>query len=407
MAYVDLKKLFFSQKDQYLEIYHNRFNSESTIHLPLSINNIPAFCVITPDILYLVTEIFRLNGQLFPLRKLLPEPALAQYRNTCLINEITLTNDIENVHSSRREISDLLNDLEQKDTRKRFRGLVNKYVMLLTNEERKLQTCQDIRSIFDEMVANEIQSDSPDCLPDGKIFRKDSVTVYSQTDKPIHHGVYPEANIIEMMEQSLQFLNDKSVNILLRISIFHYLFGYIHPFYDGNGRVSRFISSYLLADVLDPLVSFHLSLTLKNQLSAYYKAFETCNDARNLGDLTPFVLMFLDVIKQAIEELYADLHDRIQEWQYHQNLADKYFQNANSKVQNLVWYLIQASLFSEDGISTQDLLKCLKISTHSTLRRYLDLIPENMLKTKALQGNTKFYQLNLSILQNSQKNNPL
>ena len=396
MAYIDLKKLSFTQRDRYEEIYQNRFQSESAIHLPISIGNHPAFCLITPDVLSLVTEIFQLDRMLTPLRNLIPPTGLSQYRNTCLINEITLTNDIENVHSSRREISELLYDLEKNDHRKRFRGLVNKYLMLLDDEARTLQTCQDIRDIFDEMVSNEIQSDSPECMPDGKIFRKDSVTVYSQADRPIHQGVFPEAKIIEMMEQSLHFLNDDTVSPLLRISIFHYLFGYIHPFYDGNGRVSRFISSYLLSDILDPLVSFHLSLTMKNNISAYYKAFEICNDPRNLGDLTPFVLMFLGIIKKAAQELNSDLRDRISEWQYYQNLADKYFENAESQVKDLVWYLIQASLFSEDGISTPDLLKCLKISSRSTLRKYLDQIPKNMLRSKTLQGNTKFYQLHLN-----------
>lgn len=395
MAYIDLKRISFSQREQYQSIYQNRFYSESTIHLPLSINEHPAFCLVTPDILLLEANIFQLDRKLTSLRNQLPAPALSQYRNTCLINEITLTNDIENVHSSRREISDLLYDLEKKDSRKRFRGLVNKYVMLLSNSERTLQTCQDIRIIFDEMVANEIQSDSPENMPDGKIFRKDFVTVYSQSDKPIHQGVYPEAKVIEMMEQSLRFLNDNSVESLLRISAFHYLFGYIHPFYDGNGRVSRFISSCLLSDILDPLVSFHLSLTLKTNLFAYYKAFETCNDARNLGDLTPFVLMFLNIIQKAIEELYADLQERFSEWKYYEDLADKRFIEGETQVKDLVKYLIQASLFSEDGISTPELLKCLKISSRSTLRKYLEQIPENMLCTKTLQGNTKFYQLNL------------
>ena len=52
-----------------------------------------------------------------------------------------------------------------------------------------------------------------------------------------------EEKMIEAMEQALRFLEENPCDILYRISIFHYLLAYIHPFYDGNGRLGRFIYS--------------------------------------------------------------------------------------------------------------------------------------------------------------------
>lgn len=398
MAYTDLRKLFYADKTSYDEKYQQRFSSESAIHLSLQINENPAFLLITPEVLQLTMQIQRLNDQIAPLRNILPGKAFSQYRNTCLISEITLTNDIENVHSSRREISDLLNDLSQHDKRKRFRGLVNKYSMLLNNEARKLETCQDIRDIYDEMVSNEIRMDSPENLPDGQYFRTGSVTVYSGSDQPIHQGLNPETAIIEAMEQSLRFLNDSSIEILLRISIFHYLFGYIHPFYDGNGRVSRFISSYLLSGALDSIVSFHLSLTIKEQLTAYYKAFEICNDPRNRGDLTPFVLMFLHIIRDSIKELLSDLQSKIGEFHHYlQLIPDAFPQQRSQKIWELCSLLIQAALFSEDGIPTQDLLNSLEVS-RTTLASYFAKLPENLYAVSRT-SNTKYYKMDLYALE--------
>ena len=397
MAYEDLRKLSFSHREQHKNIYLSRFASDSSIHLSISIHGHPAFFLITPDILHLVSSILRWDQNLNKLRQILPGNALNQYKNTCLINEIMLTNDIENVHSSRREIGDLLFDLSLNDKRKRFGGLVNKYKMLLNDDPRELSTCQDIRDIFDELVSSEILEDEPANMPDGKYFRADSVTVYSKTQKPLHHGLQPESNIIETLEQSLQFLNNDSIEYLLRISVFHYLFGYIHPFYDGNGRVSRFISSYLLSGVLDPLVSFHLSLTIKNQLSAYYKAFEICNDPRNMGDLTPFIIMFLGIIRDSIKELYADLKAKIDEWMYYLNIAENTFNLAEKNIQILLSLLIQAALFSERGIPTSDLLDILDVS-RTTLTTYFKSIPRQLYKSKKLQ-NTKYYQADLKELE--------
>ena len=98
------------------------------------------------------------------------------------------------------------------------------------------------------------------------------------------------------MNQSLQFLYDESYEYLIRIAVFHYLFGYIHPFYDGNGRTSRLISSYLLSQRLNNLIGYRISYTIKEHITKYYEAFKVCNHVNNRGDLTPFEKMFFDFV---------------------------------------------------------------------------------------------------------------
>lgn len=46
---------------------------------------------------------------------ILPRRAISQYMDRCLIDEIVLTNGIEGVHSTRREIDDALEMLAEKD----------------------------------------------------------------------------------------------------------------------------------------------------------------------------------------------------------------------------------------------------------------------------------------------------
>ena len=65
-------------------------------------------------------------------------------------------------------------------------------------------------------------------------FRRKSVSVYSPHMKEIHRGISGETEIIACMEKALFILHNKSIPPLIRISVFHYLFGYIHPFYDGT-----------------------------------------------------------------------------------------------------------------------------------------------------------------------------
>lgn len=81
----------------------------------------------------------------------------------------------------------------------------------------------------------------------------------------------------------------------MRVSLFHYLLGYIHPFYDGNGRLSRFLTSNYLCDD-NPFLALSLSQHIYAHKEAYYKAFTITNDPRNRGDLTYFVLSFLKLL---------------------------------------------------------------------------------------------------------------
>ena len=72
------------------------------------------------------------------------------------------------------------------------------------------------------------------------------------------------------------------------------------------------------------------------------------------------------------------------------------------KYSSLYYYLLQASLLSEIGISTGELLKYLKLS-RPTLQKRLNNIDENNLLITEKRDSNKFYQLNLEELVNTLK----
>lgn len=79
-------------------------------------------------------------------------------------------------------------------------------------------------------------ADDPSHAPDGQFFRTGPVSVLDAAQRPIHHGVEPESKIIELMNRALAILGDSNISVLVRVSVFHFMFACIHPFYDGNGR---------------------------------------------------------------------------------------------------------------------------------------------------------------------------
>lgn len=401
MPYDDLRKIYYSDPKHYEDIYHMRYNSPYAQHIDFMINDNPAFLVVTPKIHSHMLSIYKLEKKILLACESLPGVALQQFFRRCLIDEIVLTNNIEGVHSTRREIDGILVNLEKQDKNMRFKGLVQKYLMLQSNTEIPLTTCEDVRKIYDDLVLYEITEDDPKNVPDGRIFRKDSVSVQSATQTEIHKGLYPESKIIDAMKKALLYLNDESVEPLYRISVFHYLLGYIHPFYDGNGRLNRFISSYLLSKELHPALGYRLSYTIRENLRKYYDGFKTCNDPKNLGDLTQFVQMFLEIIEESTAQLFSALEKRATRLKHYRGKI-KYLPNSdNLVVYDIYHFLIQAELFSDHGISTQELLDNTDLS-RVTLKKRLDEISElRLLKLIPYERDKrgKYYGINLEMVE--------
>lgn len=391
-----LYKLFHYDIEGYKKEYERRFNDENTIHLDISIGGNPAFICQTVDMYKTLLSIEQTDKKVDYLCRELPQIALNQFAQRCLIDEIVLTNNIEGIHSTRKEISQVLSNLSKEDRHKRFSGLVKKYLILMMTENINIDSCKSIRNIYNDIFYDEIKDSDPENLPDGKYFRKNSVSVYSATGKEIHRGLSPEKEIITTMNKALNLLKDENINILLRISVFHYLFGYIHPFYDGNGRTSRFISSSLLSKELNWLIGYRISYTIKENISEYYKSFEICNSGKNKGDLTPFVEMFLNIIDISEKQLYEALEKRNNMLRYYQSLIDTAICPGDKCIYNLYDYLIQASLFADNGISTHELEYYLDTS-YNTLRKKFKEIPENWI-IKIKQGRSCLYRLDLDKL---------
>lgn len=394
MEYKILSKLFYQSKEVFEETYRKRIESESTYHFKFKINNYNGFVVINHEILQKIEEIMRLDKLLLKQMNSIPVIALKQYTKRCLVDEIKMTNEIEGINSSRREINDILNAKDKGNNHKRFSGLVRKYEMLLNNEEIKLSSCQDIRELYNEFALEDVVEENVENEPDGEIFRKDPVSVLGIYGKSIHRGIYPESKIIETMSEALNVLNDDRYDFLIRVAVFHYMFGYIHPFYDGNGRTSRFISSYLLAQKFEFLLACRLSCTIKENVNAYYKAFNIVNDEKNRGDLTSFVITFLDILVKSVEGLCESLEERRTKLEFYRKIA-KSISAGDEKLFNVTYILIQNTLFGDEGIGVEEIYQILSQTIgKNKIRNSISLLKEKEILLVNKDGRREIFDIN-------------
>lgn len=395
MKYRLLSSIYYENIGTYETQYEQRYNSESTYRFNFSIGENKAFVVINNNILQLINSILKLDKQFTVKANDVPKIALKQYRKKCIIDEIKMTNDIEGVISTRKEINEILEDLSGKKKGNRLYGLVKKYEML-TEEEIVLSNCTDIRKIYDELVLNEVAKEDSTHIPDGAIFRKDPVYIRSKTGKTIHTGISPESKIIEVLTDCLGILRNENYNKFVSIAVFHYMFGYVHPFYDGNGRISRFISSYLLSRELHPIVSYRLSYVIKKNTDGYYKSFKTVNDEKNKGEITSFVEYFLDILVQSLEELCTSLDERVYKLEHFKKQISilSTLENMDNRVQIILSIIVQNTLFGENGLSVVELSEITDIGL-SKVRSSLILLEEKNLITAKRVSKRFVYDANL------------
>jgi len=275
VKFISLTKYFYQHtQKEYETEYIRRLEAPFTVHFNIPIhqynrkNAYPAFLCYTGEILRLVEKFYKTYEQFLYTVNTVPPVVLYQFTRLSIVEEVKSTNDIEGVRSTKKEIREII---EKKGTHyHRLQSVVHQYLELLGEEEIKFDTCQDIRNFYDDFTHQEITQENPQNRLDGSLFRKEPVQIQAATGKTIHQGLYPESRIIEALDQALRILHSEEYPLLIRLALFHYFFVYIHPFYDGNGRTDRFITSYFLSRQFHRLLAVRLSIYIKRNQSRYY-----------------------------------------------------------------------------------------------------------------------------------------
>ena len=403
MAYIPLYEIYYKQNNEWFPEYQKRFNNLFAKHLDITIkefNREKEFQLFYCHTEYIVTLQNKIMFDFLRLQKLfnlLPGAGIDQFLKSCIIEEIQSTNEIEGVRSTRQEIREAIFAQGKYNPDVRLWGIVNKYNKIINDENIKLKTCEDIRNLYDDFILDEIKRNNTSDIPDGNIFRKNSVDIVSGTQKTIHRGVYPESKIIDYMTKALQFLQDDSVSIFIRIAVFHYLFGYIHPFYDGNGRMSRFITSYFLSKNLHPTIALRLSVLIKQHKNDYYKLFENTNAQINCGDLTPFIIWSLEFIASAITSTCKLLFEKYELFSSLNQKLDEMLKNEDKTTKRVYNVLLQAAVFSDMGATSQEIVQTLKLSKRTIDARIKEIPNEILLADKT--SRPYHYKLRLSFFE--------
>lgn len=406
MDYIKLSKYFYiygAEKHQ-LE-YEQRFKNYAAYRTGLTIHpfrkgriekdEVELFFVHIPKLMALHEQVLENSLSIRQAVNELPPFAVEPYFQKLIVNEAQSNNEIEGVRSTKEELTNVLEHLnDTKNTsQKRFVGMMKTYQFI--DRLKPFTSIQDFRELYDQLVADEVPKKK---APDGEYFRKSGVTI-TDGSKITHRGLEPETKIIEKLKDLVHFLQSEDIPDLYKYFIAHYYYEYIHPFYDGNGRTGRLLLGSYVARKLERYSAITLSYTINNDKPKYYKALEMIADPFNKGDMTFYLMDMLELLIAGQKELLEDLLIVLAKSKRIQAYMDTldWIEEKDLKTLLHIMLDIEALATGMQPLSNMQLKEILNISSH-LLNKYMDELKERGI-VRIVRKRPKTYQIEETFLQ--------
>ena len=381
--YENLIKLYYKKKN-IEEEYIKRIENPATLITELKINPMKKgnkildkeyslFYVNLLEHTLLQEKIVKNSNKINYISNRLPTIAIKEIIMKILSNELYKTNKIEGIETVKSEIHSSLKDdrISNKKSNK-LDGIIKKYKDIMENnfeDTEHIDSLSSFRKIYDEMF--EDFEKSGNYKLDGKYFRKDIVKVINGLGNTIHIGVNGEEAIEKNIESLIEFMNIKDIPFLVKASISHFFFEYIHPFYDGNGRFGRYLLSLYLARKLDNLTAFSVSYSISRNLDDYYKSFVEVEDVTNYGEITFFVENILKTIKNGQEMIIELLNDSVMRFKHSMEILDELTKELSEKENIILQIYLQNYLFNDfEELTNVELTSIIGDLTQQTINKY-------------------------------------
>jgi Fic family protein len=206
----------------------------------------------------------------------------------------------------------------------------------------------------------------------------------------VHYIAPPRSQLENDMKLHLTYINKKSEpDPLIQAGVAHLQFIMIHPFDDGNGRIARAITDYILSAKYTHMMQI---VSLSKQISMDKKGYySTLEQAGKSGlDITAWLSWFLDTFAKSLHEskwTFNRILEKVHFWQKHRETP---LNNRQHKVLNR---LLDSGGKFEGGITTRKYAGMTKCSKVTASRDLSDLEEKNILWKRPGGGRSTSYEI--------------
>ena len=262
---------------------------------------------ITPEILRLIAEIDEFKGAWTALGRISPE-RLTALRRVATIESIGSSTRIEGAGLSNKEVERLLAGLDVKEFASRDEEEVAGYAQAMETVFAHWQDISLAENHIKQLHRDLLQYSSKDERHRGEYkTRNNNVEAFGPDGESL--GIVFETAtpfdtprlMAELVEWTQDNLEAEELHPLITIALFVVVFLEIHPFQDGNGRLSRILTTLLLLRASYAYVPYSsLESIIEQSKDTYYLNLrQTQGTIRTpTPDWHPWLIFFLKSLQQ-------------------------------------------------------------------------------------------------------------
>lgn len=201
------------------------------------------------------------------------------------------------------------------------------------------------------------------------------------------HFQAPDSELVDKeMTRFIDWFNKSKIDLVIKAAIAHLWFVTIHPFEDGNGRITRALTDMLLAQSDKSNQRFYsMSAQIRLERKHYYDILEKTQKG-NL-DITDWIVWFLNCLINALKSTDLILKRVLFKADFWQKHIDTAINDRQRKLLNKLMDEFEGKLTSSKWAI---IAKC---SKDSAVRDINDLIEKGILQKKAAGGRSTNYEL--------------
>lgn len=232
---------------------------------------------------------------------LTPQQRACLYGKKAMEEEILSTVRIEQIATSRESVRRILSGQAPRDDEEhRIYGM--KQGLEFIADRSHAITEENLFRLY-QMTIGDFLPEEDRLLP-GHWYRHDGVTVIDSKTK--HTGL-PWQKLPAYMAELVAFAAEKAAqNDLIKAAVLHFALAYLHPYFDGNGRMARLLHLwYLVQQGYSSALFVPMSRFVEESRSQYYKAYTQMEQNQQISgvlDVTPFLVYFAESVYHRLGE---------------------------------------------------------------------------------------------------------
>lgn len=318
--------------------------------------------------------------------KLLMMNRSKSYGEKAVEEEIISTAKIESIDYNRNSVRNIIKGYAPKDdVENRIFGM-KKGFEFIADKNNKI-TEENIYKLY-MMTVGDFLDDGNELLFGNK-YRHDCVHIQSLTGEVAHVGINHN-ELKNTMRNLVEFINKKDgINDLVKAAIIHFYIAYLHPYFDGNGRMARLVHLwYLVQQGFDNTLFIPFSSYIVKSVKNYYEAYSLIEENQKLTgviDVTPFIIYFADSVYGEFEnhEVSVDVFDVFKQALSEGKITAK---------EKQLWQFVVANYGISD-FSTKQLEKDYGNAAYATIRSFVLKFEKLGLLSSQSYGNRVRYKI--------------